>query len=66
MEEEELLRHKRDGNADDSDMGRGVEGKMEGEVEGEEVEEVCWAVLVIVISIIHSNNTYFTAVPLLE
>jgi hypothetical protein len=33
---------------------------MEGEVEGEEGEEVCWTVLVIVISIIHSNNTYFT------
>ncbi len=26
MEEEELLRHKRDGNADDSDMGRGGRG----------------------------------------
>jgi hypothetical protein len=35
---------------------------MEGEVE----EEVCWTVLVIVISIIHSNNTYFTFISLLE
>ncbi len=37
-----------------------------GEVEGEEGEEVCWMVLVIVISIIHSNNTYFTFISLLE
>jgi hypothetical protein len=50
--------------------GRGLEGEMEGEVEGEvegeEGEEDCWAVLVIVISIILSNNTYFTSIPLLE
>jgi hypothetical protein len=46
--------------------GRGVEGEMEGGVEGEEGEEVCWAVLVIVISIILSNNTYITSILLLE
>jgi hypothetical protein len=40
-----------------------MEGEMEGE--GEEGEEVCLAVLVIVISIIHSNNTYFLFIPLL-
>ncbi len=40
---------------------------MEEEVEGEEGEEVCWTVLIIVvISIIHSNNTYFTFISLLE
>jgi hypothetical protein len=39
---------------------------MEGEVEGEEGEEVCCAILVIVISIIHSINTYFTFISLLE
>jgi hypothetical protein len=43
---------------------------MEGEVDmegegGEEGEEVSLAVLVIVISIIHSNNTYFPSTPLL-
>jgi hypothetical protein len=54
------------GNNDYGYRGRGVEGEMEGEVEGEEREEVCWVVLVIVISIIHSNNTYFTSIPLLE
>jgi hypothetical protein len=39
---------------------------MEREVEREEREEVCWAVIVIEISIIHSNNTYFASIPLLE
>jgi hypothetical protein len=33
------------------------EGEMEGEVEGEEGEEDCWAVLVIVISIILNQDT---------
>ncbi len=47
-------------------QGKGGRGEMEGGVEGEVGEEVCWAVLIIVISIIHSNNTYFTAIPLLE
>jgi hypothetical protein len=55
-------RREDDGNNDYSYRGRGVEG----EVEGEEGEEVCWAVLVITISIIHSNNTYFTSIPLLK
>jgi hypothetical protein len=36
---------------------------MEGE--GEEGEEVCLVVLVIVISIIHSNNTYIPSISLL-
>ncbi len=43
-----------------------VEEEMEGEVEREEREEACWPVLVIEISIIHSNNTYFTSISLLE
>jgi hypothetical protein len=59
-------RREGDGGDDYGYRGRGVEGEMEGEVEGEEGEEVCWAVLVIVISIIHSNNTYFTSIPLLK
>jgi hypothetical protein len=59
-------RRKSDGNDNYGYRGRGVEGEMEGEVEGEEREEVYWAVLIIVISIIHSNNTYFTSIPLLE
>jgi hypothetical protein len=33
------------------------EGEMEGEGEGEEGEEECWAVLVIVISIILNQDT---------
>ncbi len=33
------------------------EGEMEGEVEGEEGEEDCWAVLVIVIRIILNQDT---------
>ncbi len=33
------------------------EGEMEGGVEGEEGEEDCWAVLVIVISIILNQDT---------
>jgi hypothetical protein len=33
------------------------EGEMEGEVEGEDREEDCWAVLVIVISIILNQDT---------
>jgi hypothetical protein len=33
------------------------EGEMEGEVEGEEGEEDCWTVLVIVISIILNQDT---------
>ncbi len=33
------------------------EGEVEGEVEGEEGEEDCWAVLVIVISIILNQDT---------
>jgi hypothetical protein len=33
------------------------EGEMEGEVEEEEGEEDCWAVLVIVISIILNQDT---------
>ncbi len=65
---ERRRRRRREGNGDDNYgfRGRGVEGEMEGGVEGEEEEEVCWAVLVIVISIIHSNNTYFTSITLLE
>ncbi len=33
------------------------EGEMEGEMEGEEGEEDCWAILVIVISIILNQDT---------
>jgi hypothetical protein len=55
-------RREGDGDGDYGYRGRGVEG----EVEGEEGEEVCWAVLVIIISIIHSNNTYFTSISILE
>jgi hypothetical protein len=40
-----------------------MEGEVEGE--GEEGEEVYLVVLAIVVSIIHSNNTYFTSIPLL-
>jgi hypothetical protein len=32
----------------------------------EEGEEVCLVVLVIVISIIHSNHTYFIPIPILR
>ncbi len=39
-----------------------VEVDMEGEG-GKVGEEVCLAVLIIVISIIHSNNTFFTSIP---
>jgi hypothetical protein len=58
----------RKGNGNDNYgyRGRGVEEEMKGEVEREEREEVCWAVIIIEISIIHSNNTYFTSIPLLE
>jgi hypothetical protein len=61
-------RRRREGNEDTnySYRGRGVEEEMEGEVEGEEGEEVCRAVFIILISYIHSNNTYSTFIPLLE
>ncbi len=59
-EEEEALRCK--GNSGDNYgfRGRGWEkGRWTWREEG---EEVCSVVLVIVISIIHSNNTYFTSI----
>jgi hypothetical protein len=63
-EEEEVPQG--DSKKDYGYKGRGVEGEMVEGVEGEEGEKVCWAVFVTVISIILSNNTYFTSFPLLE
>jgi hypothetical protein len=69
-EEEEALHCKGNNNDDNSYRGGGGEGEMEGEVDkegegGGEGEEIYLAVLDIVIRIIHSNNTYFTSIPLL-
>ncbi len=61
-EEEEALRRKGDGDDDDGFRGRGGErGRWPWREEG---EEVCRVVLVIAISIIHSNNTYFASIPI--
>ncbi len=59
-EEEEALHHEGDGDDNDGFRGRGGErGRWTWREEGEEVY-----FLVIVISIIHSNNTYFASIPI--
>ncbi len=61
-EAEEALR--REGDCDDNELRQQRKLQGKGGERGrwtwrEEGEEVCLVVLVIVISIIHSNNTYF-------